>query len=1067
MSTPAVAPLPPTVPWVAVLRWFVVVLLAVLLLQTLGSALQLPAQRGSGYPASTQLFQLGGVLDGQGLLPRWVAHDRAAVLAFWQASGGMRFIASAWFLVDALVLVPAYLALLLALQRLWVALLPAPAPARALRALRLSPWLGAGFDQLENALSLIAIHRAQPAPGPVLEGLLSASTGLKWLALAVALLASGWCGWRWLRCLGWRRVGDGLLALARLIANSAQVVALHAYAFFALAAGVLLVGHVPQVQDILVALAQETADDRAGEFLHYQNLQWLLYGVVLWGASIWYSMRLVAPWTPQGPERDNGWHLWARRDLPRLAAYFGVVAVATLCALSMAGRATLANALFMGLGAAIMFEAVSSTCSWCGNRLRLFRPGYHSDGGQYRVSALALSTVAALVAWRSVDQHSADLLGGLGWTLPPAGVWQWQAARVESLALPLFALFAGAVLAYALVTLVRRGPLWHGLLNAVGLACWWTAAALTDGHYAVAYFGFTLLLAAAGLWLLAERRQFNLPLFRFLYRLFINRLPQAYQLFARQPQLVLGSLLLSYALLAVIAFSVAPLKMAWTFGTLGIGFLALSLWCFVFTFLWIYLPKRLGIGNWAIAPLVLLFLVGQPAERALRTAPIDQQAPLALPTLQDHHASWRQALPDDQSPVFLVAAAGGGLRAAYWTGSLLAALDDRSCGAFGDRVFAVSGVSGGSIGLSAYLAQRKLWAAKPRAQRCATGRVAELQRFLRRDYLSPVAGSMLFAEVPQAFIPFTYLQHERGSTLADAMAQGWRESFPHGAADLLERPFLEVMASQPSPGLRMPAVYLNATTVESGRRAVAANVQLGAMRADPLFFAADGTHGTRLQTSGLSLIDASVNSARFPGISPPGRVMGCFAKAGRVAGTEATCREAGYGVWGHVVDGGFFENSGLETLMDAWRELIEPMAQQDPSRAAAERRRTHLIVISNDKATGSVCGGRDPSAPALQAAPVGGAADHAVGSDLMSPLHTLSSVRGARADLALQRAMDAMGCGQLIEWHLSSVMNGEGDRQRPEPPLGWMLSRRSAAVMDQGVQATVAGFAVVLPPVRR
>jgi len=520
-------------------------------------------------------------------------------------------------------------------------------------------------------------------------------------------------------------------------------------------------------------------------------------------------------------------------------------------------------------------------------------------------------------------------------------------------------------------------------------------------------------------------------------------------------------------------------------GTLGIGFLALSLWCFVFTFVSIYLPQRLGVGNWAIAPLLLLVLVGQPAERALRSAPIDRQMPPALPTLHEHHAQWRQGLPDVQSPVFLVSAAGGGLRAAYWTGSLLAAMDDRTCGRFGDHVFAVSGVSGGSVGLAAYLAQRKVWAAKPEAERCRTGRVDELQRFLRRDYLGPVAGSLLFAEVAQAFVPYSYLKQERGTTLADAMAHGWRETFAGAGADVLQRPFLDVLNARPADGVRMPAVYLNATTVESGKRAVAANVQLGAMHADPLFFAANVSRGTRLQTADLSLIDATINSARFPGISPPGKVMGCFPMVGRVAGTELTCLNAGYAVWGHVVDGGFFENSGIETLMDAWRELIDRMDGRDREQAAAERRRTFLIVITNDKASGAVCHGRTPrfdlmgmsdgeryainSANALShfAAPGGAAAEGAVGSDLLAPVYTLASVRSGRADLALQRAVDAMGCTQVVEWHLSAGMT-RTEEQQPELPLGWLLSRGSAQVMDRAAVVMANHFPFDLascPPV--
>jgi len=1075
MRLPAAPDQQTPLPWRPVVRWLVVCGLLVLLLQSLGMALQLPSQRGTGYPLTTQLFQLTWAADWQGLVPRLVTLERAAILPFWQASDGMRFIASLWFALDAALFVPAYVALLLALCRLCSAVLQERTPQRVLQAAQRAPWVAAGFDQLENSLSLIAINRTQSDPGRVLDAMLTLAAHVKWFALAVGAGALVWLCMEWLRALGWRRVGDELLALARLLANSARLVFLHTYAFIALVAGVLLVGYVPQVNDILINLALESASDPAEQRMRELNLLWLTAGVVLWGASLWYSMRMVAPWTPQGVVHDNVWHLWARRDLPRLAAYFGVVSVATLCALSMSARGSLASALFMGLGAAIMFEAVSSLCSWVANRILLFKDNYRSDGARYRYSALMVCVAAALVAWLSVDQFAAPVISGLGWYQPPDRVWRWRAANVDPAALALLALLAAALIAYVLVTRVRRGPLWHVLLNAAALACWWTAAAITDAHYAMLIFGGVLLLAALGLWFVAERRHFNWTLLRKLYRLLLEQQPFVYRLLATRPQVTLWVLLLIGALVVVMTFSVAPLALGWSMGTLGIGFLALSLWCFVFTFLWIYLPQRFGVGNWAIAPLLLLLLVGQPAERALRTAPIEQQALPTLPTLHQHHANWRQGLPDAQSPVFLVAAAGGGLRAAYWTGGLLAAMDDRTCGRFGDHIFAVSGVSGGSVGLSAYLAQRKVWAAKPEAERCQGGRVEELQRFLRRDYLGPVAGSLLFAEVAQAFIPFSYLRMERGTTLADAMAHGWRDTFRGAGADLLERPFLDVMSVRPDDSFRMPAVYLNATTVESGKRAVAANVQLGAMRADPLFFEANVSRGTRLQTTDLSLVDAAVNSARFPGISPPGKVMGCFPMPGHVAGTEDACRDAGFGVWGHLVDGGFFENSGLETLMDAWRELIDQMHGRNNALADAERRRTFLIVITNDKDSGAVCPGRTPrfdllgmtdgeryainslNALSQSAQPSNGADAAAIGSDLLAPMHTLASVRSGRADLALQRAVDAIGCTQVIEWHLSAVMT-HPQEQPKEPPLGWLLSMSSAQVMDRAVKVFADHF---------
>lgn len=47
--------------------------------------------------------------------------------------------------------------------------------------------------------------------------------------------------------------------------------------------------------------------------------------------------------------------------------------------------------------------------------------------------------------------------------------------------------------------------------------------------------------------------------------------------------------------------------------------------------------------------------------------------------------------------MIVIAAEGGGIRAAYWTGRAMEEISDTGC--FGTAVLAASGVSGGSVGL--------------------------------------------------------------------------------------------------------------------------------------------------------------------------------------------------------------------------------------------------------------------------------------------------------------------------------------------------------------------------------
>ena len=71
-----------------------------------------------------------------------------------------------------------------------------------------------------------------------------------------------------------------------------------------------------------------------------------------------------------------------------------------------------------------------------------------------------------------------------------------------------------------------------------------------------------------------------------------------------------------------------------------------------------------------------------------------------LPSLEQAFTDWLGQIdgaspPGARKPVYLVAAEGGGIRAAYWTGTVLSDLADAQP-SFGSRLFAVSGISGGS-----------------------------------------------------------------------------------------------------------------------------------------------------------------------------------------------------------------------------------------------------------------------------------------------------------------------------------------------------------------------------------
>jgi hypothetical protein len=291
-------------------------------------------------------------------------------------------------------------------------------------------------------------------------------------------------------------------------------------------------------------------------------------------------------------------------------------------------------------------------------------------------------------------------------------------------------------------------------------------------------------------------------------------------------------------------------------------------------------------------------------------------APVPLqPSLQAYMSDWLATSGDrcpemagKPQPMVIVAAEGGGVRAAYWTASVLSALQDRyPC--FASGVAGLSGVSGGSVGASVFAAQvahRIGLAPGMDVPECKDydGSVKNTylacsRSVLGRDFLSPTLAYFLFPDLVQRFLPFPVAFFDRGAALEQAWERSWKSTFK--SSDYFAAPF-DSLWTGPGPSWRVPALFLNGTWAENGWRLVSSPVQLGreeVSAARNIFDLSD--HPMRLST-------AAHTSARFTYVSPAGTLV----KDRRMAG--------------HVVDGAYFENSGAATageILNASRRLLD------------------------------------------------------------------------------------------------------------------------------------------------
>jgi len=400
---------------------------------------------------------------------------------------------------------------------------------------------------------------------------------------------------------------------------------------------------------------------------------------------------------------------------------------------------------------------------------------------------------------------------------------------------------------------------------------------------------------------------------------------------------------------------------------------------------------------------------------------------------------------DPEFPVFIVSAQGGGIYAAYNTAIFLARIQDR-CPAFRDHLFAISSVSGGSIGAATFVtalhASDRRPSPAPRPQQIASsGPCPDIAAFLSRaramdldragaieesvdnalstDFLSPLAAAALFPNFAQFFIPRPFGWLDRARALEYTLEHAAGAMYPpaRSADNLMKASFREHWQPQDS----LPALLMNATGSGSGKRVVISPFDLS--RPDPIntdvcVLTNTGSAKPPPGSLNLPLSTAAFVSARFPWITPAATVdveNPCITKKDRV----------------RLVDGGYIDNSGVETALN----LIEEIA------AAADRARKanpgdippiRIYLFS-------LTGGDFPDRGEFSF------------NELVEPVRALLSGRESRAYIALNRAaLQLRAAATPGQSTLPSFNRSNLDGHFYNLPLGWAISERTREIIALG-----------------
>jgi predicted acylesterase/phospholipase RssA len=285
--------------------------------------------------------------------------------------------------------------------------------------------------------------------------------------------------------------------------------------------------------------------------------------------------------------------------------------------------------------------------------------------------------------------------------------------------------------------------------------------------------------------------------------------------------------------------------------------------------------------------------------------------------LADRLSRWEEVKKNSgaeryDDPIFIVSAEGGGIRAAYFTAITLARIADE-CPQAANRIFAVSAVSGGSIGAAIYAAAVHQHPLVENVRRCNFSTNSEpgpiglaIEAIFEKDHLTPLLARMLLSDLSLNILPFYIPQFDRQLGLEFSLENSFEEQF-HSAT--LSTPFDELTPSQEHHST--PYLMTNMTSLEGGLHFVSSSILWGTEDDESSMYensTPDAIHfvdsfWSPYITDRFSVISIAGASARFPFISPPGFVDNT--KIGRR----------------HFVDGGYYDNTGLLTALSLFRSL--------------------------------------------------------------------------------------------------------------------------------------------------
>lgn len=473
-----------------------------------------------------------------------------------------------------------------------------------------------------------------------------------------------------------------------------------------------------------------------------------------------------------------------------------------------------------------------------------------------------------------------------------------------------------------------------------------------------------------------------------------------------------------------------------------------------------FLIRLRSVGLAALLCIVVVFLTNEQTHELRQFEPSlasDHPPQRGSVSLQETFQVWltsRNDLAEYRErgvpyPVFVVTSEGGGGYAAAHAFLFLSKLQ-RHCPNFAQHVFVIVGVSGGAVGNTMF--RQSL----PDTVNFAEFRGCEGESrsendidLLSTDHLSPVIAALLFQDFPNKLLFGLLGPRDRSSALIASLSS----TFEGDEGQYWDH-YWDVTADGAMRLGEGPAIVDVATNAVSGKRFVFApfsfSFPAGRFEEAVHDLNWEGPDEAGPRVSDVGFIDAAVASASFPYVTPSVVLDGKLQE--RVA----------------LVDGGYLDNSGAETLRDIVAELQSPNIAFDgatingiaPPSSWSDMGQHSGCAIGNylqylpiDPAgafPGEIIDGDDPCRIdfSLHAITIRSAVPYRRSADqpnfFLDPLTAVASTRWRRAETArlalLSQLCGGWSCAPQVEWlydwrlYESVVMT-----DYLTLPLGWFM----------------------------